>query len=139
MRNQTPLAGYAVILVLMWSTVLHGCSSWRLAERPPDEQDSSRIRVTLKSGEAFEMREAYVRVDTLIGKGARTATTFTGSPVQVWDVDRAIPLAQVAGIEERKGDPGKTWLTVLVGVVALGAIAYTTVWLYGVSNLEVLN
>lgn len=106
-----------------------------MAERPPDEQDSSRIRVTLKSGDVFEMREAHVRVDTLIGKGARTSITVTGSPVQVWDVDRAIPLAQVAGIEERKGDPGKTWLTILGGIVVLGAIAYTTVWLYGVSNL----
>ena len=79
-----------------------------MAKQPPDETSLSKSRVTLTDGTSVELKDAYVKGDTLYGTA--------------WHGARAIPLENIVKIEERSIHGWKTALVVLGVLIVVGGI-----------------
>jgi len=120
------------LLVLISAVFLNACSSWRVADPPVDVTKSTRLRLTLKTGDQLEVREAYARSDTLFGLGLRIEEHGLLRDTHHWDVPQAIPLENIAEIQAERADSTNNTMMILIGVtvvvslVVLSALAAGT-------------
>ena len=132
---------HTVLFLLVWAVFLNGCSSWRTLEGPPTESNPQEVLVTLKDGSQITVRNAYASADTLFGyehkevgwglERTRQKKTDAVAPPKI-----AIPLRDIALIEERYASPEKSAGAVVVGL--LGAVVLLVVFI-AVADVNVVD
>jgi len=103
-RIGSPLTRSTALLLL--ACYLPACTSWRTQQAAPQDviaaQHPQAIRVTRTDGSQVEITSPRIEADTLIGHRAGVA------PRDSAEARVAIPLSEVAQIEVRQNDAGKT-------------------------------
>lgn len=114
----------SVVLILAWSVLLSGCTSWRTRAEDSELTRADEIQIVLKSGTVMEVKEPHVENGTLFGKGKRTVGKgLRYYEAEYWDLPVAVSLGDIREIKTKQVSTGKTVLVIVGAVVVLGAIA----------------
>lgn len=113
----------SVVLILAWSVLLSGCTSWRTHAEDSELTRADEIQIVLKSGTVMEVKEPHVENGTLFGKGKRTVVERLRYETDYWDLPVAVSLGDIREIKTKQVSTGKTVLVIVGTEVVLGAIA----------------
>jgi hypothetical protein len=125
----------AVLVVLVCTFSLNGCTAWKVVDPPAleDEDERKDVRVHLEKGTVVELKAAYAGSDSLFGLGMRRGEVgWRGREGTIWDVPTSIALKNVASVESRQSDSNRTIM--LIGGLVVGAGMVVGLVLYSASQ-----
>ena len=107
-----------VSIVVIGVFLLNGCTSWRGVATTDLEKDQKDVRLFLANGTKVDVKNAYVRGDSLFGTAEESG----------WDVPASYAMADVLKIKEMKFSLAKTagatgGLAVVLWLAAAGLLA----------------
>jgi hypothetical protein len=116
------------VVILIMALTFNGCSSWRAAT-PPSVSDPGGVLLVMKNSETIELSYAYIKGDTIYGRGPRSETNIMGNERLRWDGSVAIPVSDVLEFQRRQLDTTKTaglivGLTMVIGGAMAARMAF---------------
>jgi hypothetical protein len=110
------------VCVVLLLTQLIACMTWRpVPAAQGGTEPIARARLRLRSGAELSLRDVSVRGDSAVG--------YTDNPHE----RRAVPITDVASIEQRKLSVGRT------AAVVVGVAAVTTIVAFGLAMRDLSN
>lgn len=110
-----PFACRHRVSALLIPLVIAGCTTWRVARVEPrtlvEQVRPSLVRVVTRAGDRVEIADPYIAKDSILGRVSSWEKP-TGPPVEPWQMNRGVPLDDVARIETGEENP--------IGPLALG-------------------
>lgn len=117
----TPLARRRVSALLI-PLVIAGCTTWRVAQVEPRtlvaQVHPPLVRVVTRAGDRVEIADPYIAKDSILGRVSSWEKP-TGPPVEPWQMNRGVALADVARIETGEAHPIGP---LVLGVAGIGLV-----------------
>lgn len=109
-----------ILCSLCLALYLPACTTWQIlpsTQLAPGSETPRRLRITLKTGEQFELDNARATADSLIGQR-------TMGDGETRSVRAAVAIADIQRVEDRRSNGGPGLILIVGGLLLFGLIQF---------------